>query len=297
LLNGENDIKLVKDNYQTFTKTINVSKEGVSLFHLEKKRYTIKITSHPTGATISINGKNDGKTPATRTLPFGNYKISFKAKNHFPRKKKINLDEDMDLSVRLARTVSGYIGVAYILDEAEYSLIKAGIDFGWTYRNAPRLLTGVGFFYNEAENINFDDVRNINVIDYEPLDIEHLQTDGFIEKSLYAPFLRMGYLITKRPVKLTVTASIMYYHISGYNVYISDKDYEGNYGLPLDSEQKFYDDQFLIDRWELVYSAGLKLFMGYIYIGADYCFPDYYNNKTPGLYLMQGFVFKFHNYD
>ncbi len=291
LLNGENNIKLVKKNFETFTKTIDVSKEGVRLFHLEKQKYTLSITTRPSGATVKINGKNMGKTPATLTLPYGHHKVSFKTERHFPRKKKINLDEDMDISYRLARTVAGYIGVAYIMDEAEYSLLKVGIDFGWTYKNAPRLLTGVGLFYNEAENIDFDDVRNINVTDYEPLDIEHLQTDGFIEKSLYAPFLRMGYLITKRPVKLTITASILYYHVSGYNVYISDKDYEGSYGLPLDPEQNFYDDQFLIDRWELVYSAGLKLFMGYIYIGADYCFPDYYNNKTPGFIFSAGVCF------
>ena len=197
----------------------------------------------------------------------------------------------MDISLRLARKLPGYIGAAYIYDVSKYSSIKIGLEFGWTYNNAPRLLTAIGMCYSGAENINDGDVRMINVSDFESLDIYNLQTDGFIEKGLYAPFLRLGYLLTKRPAKLTVSATIMYYAFSGYDVYISDKDYEGNYGLPLDAGENFYDDHLLIENWELVYGAGLQLFMGYFYIGADYYFPEYYDSKTPGFVFNAGICF------
>ena len=291
LLNGENDIKLVKDNYQTFTKTIDVSKEGVHLFHLEKKRYTIKITSHPTGATISINGKNDSKTPATRTLPFGNYKISFNADRYFSKKKRINLNEDTDLSVRLARKLLGYVGASYIYDVSKYSSIKIGLELGWTYKNASRLLTAIGLYYNGAENINEGDAKKINISDFESLDINNLRTDGFIEKSFWGPYLRLGYLLTKRPVKLSVNTTAMYFALSGYDVYISDKDYDGSYRPSLNAGETFYDDNLLIDMPEMVYSAGLMIFMGSFYIGADYYFPVSDNDETPEFVFNAGICF------
>jgi serine/threonine-protein kinase len=75
-------------------KEVTVNKGSAAV--LEPQTASLTVTSVPSGADIFINGKliPDKKTPATLTLPRGDYKVSVKAKGHAEFKKTVSLKTD-----------------------------------------------------------------------------------------------------------------------------------------------------------------------------------------------------------
>lgn len=85
----------------------------------------VTITSEPSGATVSINGKEVGKTPLTKELEAGPYTIDFSLEDHLPKSAALDArgGEEMNVSVELREPEEPYRPARV----AGWSLFGAGV--------------------------------------------------------------------------------------------------------------------------------------------------------------------------
>ncbi len=81
---GKHELKVTKDGFQTYTKTIEVSADKTLFnFKLEKvEDAVIVIDSNPSGAMVYIDGVKIDKTPISSFYPAGTYKIKLTSDNY-----------------------------------------------------------------------------------------------------------------------------------------------------------------------------------------------------------------------
>jgi hypothetical protein len=65
---GQTTFTLRRPRYQSITKTLRVEKKTSFTGKLERPVFPLKISSSPTGATVTIDGKKVGKTPITASV-------------------------------------------------------------------------------------------------------------------------------------------------------------------------------------------------------------------------------------
>ncbi len=54
---------------------------------------TVKVDSIPSGATVSVNGKEKGTTPLVLTLPYGRYKVSAEKEGYGSKQTEVVVDK------------------------------------------------------------------------------------------------------------------------------------------------------------------------------------------------------------
>ncbi|MGD9707325.1 MAG: SUMF1/EgtB/PvdO family nonheme iron enzyme [Candidatus Delongbacteria bacterium] len=81
---GKHELKVTKDGFQTYTKTIEVSTDKTLFnYKLEKvEDAVIVIDSNPSGAMVYIDGVKIDKTPISSFYPAGTYKIKLTSDNY-----------------------------------------------------------------------------------------------------------------------------------------------------------------------------------------------------------------------
>ncbi len=79
---GKHELKVTKDGFQTYTKTIEVSADKTLFnYKLEKvEDALVEINSNPPGAVVYIDGVRIGETPVPGFYPAGTYKLKVSKK-------------------------------------------------------------------------------------------------------------------------------------------------------------------------------------------------------------------------
>jgi len=91
---GDYDIVLSIDQYVTVIEKITVTENQTATLNTTlTKGLALAINSNPSGATITIGGKEYGTTPQNLTLEKGDYTILISLKGYLPGKKTVTLDK------------------------------------------------------------------------------------------------------------------------------------------------------------------------------------------------------------
>jgi len=81
---GKHELKVSKDGFHTFTKSINVSSDK-TMFEYKLKKIEdalLVIDSYPSGATVYLNDIELGMTPVSTFYPVGDFKIKLTSKDY-----------------------------------------------------------------------------------------------------------------------------------------------------------------------------------------------------------------------
>jgi hypothetical protein len=129
---GEYQIRLEKEKYVDFEKTITVSENQVSRIDAAMIAILeLEINTDPVGAILFINDREISKTPFSGKLRAGTYTLKVVKENHIDWKKTIKLVEDEEIDINLEPT-------------PEY-LAKAGIEEGsnlWLWIGGGAVIVG-----------------------------------------------------------------------------------------------------------------------------------------------------------
>jgi len=110
---GKHRLKIEKKGYKTIEGKLIIEKGKVKPFDTKLQRlFSVKITSRPIGATIFINGKNEGKTPYSLNTE-DNKKLALKLEktNYQPFEKSllIKKDESFDIKMEYTQAYKDYL--------------------------------------------------------------------------------------------------------------------------------------------------------------------------------------------
>lgn len=156
---GYNDLLLKKDNYEDFSISINVDKdENKFHFELEPVKYSTQITTQPTEATIYVDRREAGKSPAGLNLPYGRYRIMAEKRGYFRKRKTLRV-EGGETSHHFQLQKLKHIRFGVIYGDASY-----GGEFTYSEN-----LTGFTIGYYQPRALTFDrtpDHENVNSFDY-----------------------------------------------------------------------------------------------------------------------------------
>ena len=97
---GEYNIRIEKDGYETWEKTVTLDKKTMEvtaeLSKIPEEKFTFVITTYPPDASIYIDDSYVGKSPMSMSLEKGDYKFTAKLSGH----KDINRDITIDSSTK-----------------------------------------------------------------------------------------------------------------------------------------------------------------------------------------------------
>ena len=292
---GEIKISIKKDHYEPMEKTAYLDGPATLHYNLEKQKYQLTVRTKPEGASVNVAGKKTAASPAELALPYGNYKLTVEKEKYFKRRKKISLKEDRELNLRMNKRLNGYLGFTITATATEYDFPKIGAETGWTYKNAPRFLNGIGFQYGLTKDVSSGLPENVKIIDvyrYEGLNLNQLDVDGFYEEKANIFYLHFGY-VSPRPFVFAISINPGVEILSGYPVYVSDANYTDiSYGTALYEGDKFIDNGEPTDKLRFVLGADIFIPLGGFYISANYWISNNFVNFSPKLMFGLGYSFR-----
>jgi hypothetical protein len=159
---GYNELVLKKENYEDYSISINVDKEdGKFHFEMQPVKYAASITTMPAEATIYVDRKEVGKSPAGLNLPYGRYRVMAEKRGYF-RKRKLLRVEGGETSHHFQLQKLKHIRFGVMYGDQSY-----GGEFTWSDN-----LTGFAIGYFQPRELTFEntpDHENINTFDYTNL--------------------------------------------------------------------------------------------------------------------------------
>jgi len=293
VITGDKTLNIQKDNYISINKIINIKSADTYRYNLEKQKYQLKIQSNPAEANVTINGVKKGVTPQQPDLNYGKYKVTVTKDKYTSDTKRINLKKNEIIKFNLTKQFQGYFGILFVPEQSEYSTIKFGLELGWTYKKAKQFLTGFGYYYGYVDDIETEipsGVDFINAGNYTGLNLNSLKSDGFAEQKVNSFLVRVGYVLSKPYLVLSASAGM--YMVTGYDVYIADKDYNTNNGYDIYSGDKFINSDGKEDASGLVYGLGILIPWGNLYISGDYWVSYNLENFGPQFMIGIGYSIK-----
>jgi hypothetical protein len=156
---GYNELVLKKENYEDYNISINVDKEdGKFHFQLQPVKYNTSITTRPSDATIYVDRREAGKSPADLNLAYGRYRIMAEKRGYFRKRKVLRIDRP-EISYHFNLQKLKHIRFGVIYGDQSY-----GGEFTWSDN-----LTGFAIGYYQPRKLAFEntpDHENINTFDY-----------------------------------------------------------------------------------------------------------------------------------
>ena len=292
VMSGENHISIQKENYELIEEELVVKATDDYYYTLKKKQYRLKVLTEPSGADVIIDGVSKGEAPYDQMLPFGDYTISATMQGYARKSKRVKLESNQTVNWSMHKRLSAILGATATYKFSEYDLPKLGIELGWTYKKAPRFLTGFGYSYgwtDEMETV-YPDVDFRNAADYTSLKLSTLKEEAFIVQKAHAMYLRFGLVIYKPFLELHINGGYALY--TGHKVYISDGYYKSTKSLDLYLGEEFADVNGKEEINMPIFGVGLTLPVGQFYLSADYWVSNLLEVAGPQYTLGIGLVFK-----
>ncbi len=283
VISGESTISIKKDNHKTINETINITAANTYEYNLTRESYKLKVLSNPSSANVKIDGVNKGVTPLEVDLAYNDYSITVEKDKHIRRSKNIELDKNETINFKLSKKFLGYLGMLYVPPKNEYEFYKVGFDLGWSYKKAPRLMTGIAYNYGYDKDITSSlpsNVVGIEKSDYPGLYTNNMDVDGFIEQKVNTYLLRLG-LIVSRPALFVISISAGLYTATGYDVYTADNYYSTQSYPDLSKGDRFIETNSKHDISKLIYGCGILLPLGNFYLSGDYMLSNNFVNFGP----------------
>jgi len=290
---GPNNITLKKENYQLLEQDVDIGNRTEFNFRLLPEQYTLKIGSRPKSAEISINGAKHGQTPKEVTTTYGRKHIRLNLDGYFPAHKNINLNSNQNVNITMSKRLSGYLGMTFTTKQTDYDINKFGSEIGWTYKKAPRLLTGIGFLLNYDVSISESmpsHVIRINIDNYPDMHTNTIPKDGFAEENTYLGLIRFGLVIPK-PFVFVLGTGLGWYKTEGIYAYESDKNYTASNGDIIHRGDLFYGMGDVTVRKEFIYSVNLLVPISMFYLMGEYWISNNFVNFTPEYSIGIGYSF------
>ncbi len=288
-------LKLKKDFYQEIKDSVDIRQAKNFSFRLHKEKYQLKVLTTPSGATVFVNGQEVGTTPETFSLEFGNYKVHVGKKGYIPKNKSVALKNNTQVSFLLRRRLKGYLNAVFVFPHMEYEQFKFGGEIGWTYRSAPYFMTALGYAHGYTDNLADElanEVKTIDITDYNGIPLHSLQTDGFAEKETNIFYIKAGIVISK-PFTMVVNGTLGFYSQQGYTVYISDNHYTPafGYGEDINPNDKFMNSREMETQVNPLFGFGFQLKVSYFYFFGDYWISNSISRNGSVLSLGAGLAF------
>ncbi len=285
---GINKIEITKENYIPLTKNLDIKSLDNYSFDLQKKKFKLNLKSNPGGGTIKINKKEMGQTPKEIELEYGKYNIQVDKKGYSGASRNIKMDKNATVMLNLSRSLEGLMGLSYAPQRTDYDLYKAGFEIGWTYKKAKRLLSTFTYNYGwrEDDGVKLSGVYKIKNSAYENLIVNHLDIKGIAEQKVYNYYVKIAYVFPK-PFVFSISANAGANSISGYNVYVADKNYQSTGYPQINKGDEFLDASGKFTHTNLIYGFGLTIPFGQAYFSADYFISN--NNINYGPVFVFGF--------
>ncbi len=294
VITGDIKIVLKRDYYMPEEDTLYITREGVYNYTLKKQLYLLNIKTKPSGASVKVNKVNKGRTPVDLHLEYGTYTVQIENDKYVTKTKHVNLINDREFNIRLARRFTGYLGLSYMPSLSDYDYYKYGLEMGWTYKKATRFVSGFGYNHGGGMDLTSqkpDKLKVIDVASYTDLNTGYLPMDGFFEQKTNNYFLHFGYVATK-PLVFIFGINIGLNTKEGYNVYISDGNYQSpNYG-DLYSGDVFIDSETKLNSSNLIYGLNMILPISNMYVSGCYWISNNFDKYSPKYMLGLGYSFK-----
>ncbi len=97
LLIGDYTLTISKDGYSELNKTITIKENETSIIDEKLDNYrSVTIDSKPSGAQITLNGKEEGNTPKKLTAPYGSNTIKLEKKGYLPLNEKFEITQNKE---------------------------------------------------------------------------------------------------------------------------------------------------------------------------------------------------------
>ncbi len=294
VLTGKSKLRIAKEHFIPVEKTIVVTASETFRFTLAKQKYRLSVESVPSGAALKVNGISKGRTPESFTLAQGRYKVTVEENKYMKKSKRINLNRDRELRLRLSKRYAGYVGFSFIVPaNTDYELFKYGLEIGWTYKKASQILTSLGYNYKWVESVSShipSSVKIINTDAYQGLDLSRQEVNGFAEQRVFNLFLRLGYVLPKPQIALS--GSVGLNSITGYEVFNSDNYYNSNGHPDILPGDKFINANGEIDRVSFIYGLNILIPVSMFYISVDYWVSGLTVEYSPKLMFGIGIGFR-----
>ena len=286
-------LELKKDFYDDVSKSVDLRGAKDFSFTLHKKKYQLKVTTKPAGATVFLNGKEAGTTPESFAMEFGNYRVHVEKRGYTTKNKTVNLKNDTQVSFSMRRRLKGYLGAVFVFPSRSYEQLKIGGEIGWTYKKTPYFLTAFGYAYGYTDNLADElspGIKSVEVASYSGLSVHGLQKDGFAEEETNIYYMKAGVVISK-PFPIVLNGTLGIYSQKGYPIYISDNHYSSPFGEDIYQNDKFMDDLNPEKRSTLIYGFGFQMKISNFYFFGDYWISNFINKHGSVLSLGIGVAF------
>jgi hypothetical protein len=97
LLIGDYTLTLSREGYSVINKPITIKENETTLINEQLDNYrSVTINSKPSGAQITLNGKQEGTTPKKLTAPYGNNSIFLEKKGYLPLNEKFEVTQNKE---------------------------------------------------------------------------------------------------------------------------------------------------------------------------------------------------------
>lgn len=139
LKKGQHNIEITKKGYDIFTKSINIFEDKEYIFELTRLNFNLEVSSSPSGASLTVNNIEIGKTPLKTSLNFGSNDFTLLLNGFKPISKKIEVTDPLQkLNFKLEPLTVRTRGKAIF-----YSLLFPGAGQSYLSRSGTPVLLGV----------------------------------------------------------------------------------------------------------------------------------------------------------
>lgn len=122
---GEYRLRITKDDYQDYETTIAILENKLTEVNQDLVAiYELYVVSDPENATVFINDNEIGKTPVTKKLPRGSYKVKISKPNFTDWTKQFNLNRSGKITAKLELTPEYLARIRQTKENAEEPVVE-----------------------------------------------------------------------------------------------------------------------------------------------------------------------------
>jgi len=262
---GYNNLVLKKDNYEDFIISFNVDATTDKFnFTLEPKKYKISLSSQPAEASIYVDRRPAGKTPATLSLTYGEYRIMAEKRGYFRKRKLLRVGYE-DISHHFSLKPLKHMRFGVIYGEESF-----GGEFTWSNN-----LTGFTIGYYQPKKLTFDkkiDHENINTFNYINLNNYTYKEKVTNSDSLNFQIVAKVHAHLNKMPTFSITFGVALGKVAYSTVYQAGEDISSwSFGEKIYKGQYFSIANEGSFRASPIAGVSLRIFR-YFYAGAEYWF-------------------------
>lgn len=146
LLIGDYTLTLSREGYSVINKPITIKENETTLINEQLDNYrSVTINSKPSGAQITLNGKEEGNTPKKLTAPYGSNEIKLEKKGYLPLNEKFEITQNKEnYDFRMISDEAAQMQVKYKQNKNRKTIFLI---------SGSALLAAGGYFYWHSEKL------------------------------------------------------------------------------------------------------------------------------------------------